>query len=558
MTNDVVLSAALRTNLLSLQGTQSNIDQVQKALSTGLKVNSALDNPQSFFAAKSLNNRAGDLNRLLDGIGQSISTIQAADKGITSLTKLVEQADSIAQQAADTINNSNTEAKLTGTVDLTQYDQLTDLSTISNGDNFTITTTDSTDSTSSVNETITINTGDSVQRIAAEITDQFANSQNGEVTASVDSKGQLQIKSANGDAFHIVINQLGGAATSAPITAGLQSLGLSDFFGTENTGVGAATTQVSTTITASDSLTSVALYKSATELADGSTTLTSLLNESGTSIAGGLDNAADLARITINDGTQVTFALNGTTVQGLVDGINNNTTINDFVEASYDADTGQFAIKAISADTKTVEFGVVGNDNTTQLDFGFGGQALDIGATHNAEDRVYALGTAAGELASLESDYNTVLTQLDQLVGDSDYRGTNLLNGDTSTTYFNEDRSSSLSVEGANFTTAGLGLSTADFSRSVSVTQSISELRTATDSIRSYGSTLANNLAVIQTREEFTSNLVDELEAGADKLTVADANEEGAKLLALQTRQQLGVTALSLASQSQQSVLRLF
>lgn len=558
MTNNVVLSSALRTNLLSLQGTQSNIDKVQRALSTGLKVNSALDNPQNFFAAKSLNNRAGDLSRLLDGIGQSISSIQAADKGISSLTKLVEQADSIAQQAADTISNANTQAKLTSTVDLTKYDQLTDLSTIFNGDNFTITTTDSTDATASVTETITINTGDSIQQIAAEITDQFANNQNGEITASVNSKGQLEIQSANGDAFEIAIVQLGNAATTASITAGLQSLGLGDYFGTQNTGVGAGTTEIATTITASDTLTSVALYKSSTEIADGSTLLNSLLNESGTAIAGGLDNAADLARITINDGTQVTFALNGLSIQGLVDGINNDTTLNDYVEANYDEETGSFSIKAISSDTKTVEFGIIGNAADTQLDFGFGGQALDTLATQNAEDRVFALGSAAGELATLESDYNTVLTQIDQLVSDSDYRGTNLLDGDSLTTFFNEDRSSSLTVEGASFTTSGLGLSQADFSRSVSVTKAIGELRTATDSIRSYGSTLANNLAVIQTREDFTSNLIDELEAGADKLTVADANEEGAKLLALQTRQQLGVTALSLASQSQQSVLRLF
>jgi flagellin len=69
---------------------------------------------------------------------------------------------------------------------------------------------------------------------------------------------------------------------------------------------------------------------------------------------------------------------------------------------------------------------------------------------------------------------------------------------------------------------------------------------------------LANSLSIVQTRQTFTEDLVNELEAGAEKLTVADTNEEGAKLLALQTRQQLGVTSLSLAVQSQQSVLRLF
>ncbi len=83
MTSDVVLTAALRNNLLSLQNTQSVIDIAQNRLSTGRKVNSALDNPQSFFASQALNNRASDLTRLLDTIGQSIQVIKAADNGIT-------------------------------------------------------------------------------------------------------------------------------------------------------------------------------------------------------------------------------------------------------------------------------------------------------------------------------------------------------------------------------------------------------------------------------------------------------------------------------------------
>jgi flagellin-like hook-associated protein FlgL len=76
--------------------------------------------------------------------------------------------------------------------------------------------------------------------------------------------------------------------------------------------------------------------------------------------------------------------------------------------------------------------------------------------------------------------------------------------------------------------------------------------------VRSFGSTLANNLSIIQARRDFTESTINTLQAGADDLTVADQNEEGANLLALQTRQTLGVTSLSLASQSQQAVLRLF
>src|ERR1700756_935904 len=99
MSNDVVLSAALRNNLLSLQDTQSSINLHQQRLATGKKVNSALDNPQSFFAAQALANRASDLSNLLDSIGQSIQVINAANNGVTALTTLINQAQSIANSA---------------------------------------------------------------------------------------------------------------------------------------------------------------------------------------------------------------------------------------------------------------------------------------------------------------------------------------------------------------------------------------------------------------------------------------------------------------------------
>src|SRR5690349_7113770 len=125
MTSDVVLTAALRNNLLSLQNTQSLIDKTQLRLATGLKINSALDNPQNFFAAQSLSNRAGDLSRLLDGIGQSISSIKQANTAVESLTKLVEQADSVAQQAREAISGAQQEAKVTGGINLKGIDDLT-------------------------------------------------------------------------------------------------------------------------------------------------------------------------------------------------------------------------------------------------------------------------------------------------------------------------------------------------------------------------------------------------------------------------------------------------
>jgi len=97
--SDIVLSAGVRQNLLSLQSTARLMGLTQNRLATGKRVNTALDNPSNFFTSQSLSNRARDLNALLDSIGQAQKTLEAADQGISSLTKLVESAKSIAKQA---------------------------------------------------------------------------------------------------------------------------------------------------------------------------------------------------------------------------------------------------------------------------------------------------------------------------------------------------------------------------------------------------------------------------------------------------------------------------
>ena len=97
--SDIVLSSAIRANLLSLQNTASSIGTTQQRLSTGLKVNSALDNPIDYFTASSLNATAGNLGNLLDAVSNAVQTVQAANNGITSITKLVQSAQAIVQQA---------------------------------------------------------------------------------------------------------------------------------------------------------------------------------------------------------------------------------------------------------------------------------------------------------------------------------------------------------------------------------------------------------------------------------------------------------------------------
>src|SRR6201746_2023262 len=98
----ITLSASVRQNLLSLQSTASLLATTQNDLATGNKVNTALDNPTNYFTAQSLNNRASDINNLLDGIGNGVQVLQAANTGLTSLQKLVDTAKSIGNQVLQT------------------------------------------------------------------------------------------------------------------------------------------------------------------------------------------------------------------------------------------------------------------------------------------------------------------------------------------------------------------------------------------------------------------------------------------------------------------------
>jgi flagellin-like hook-associated protein FlgL len=110
--SSIVLSASVRQNLLSLQSTADLISTTQNRLATGKKVNSALDNPTNYFTAQSLDNRASDINNLLDGIGNGVQVLQAANTGITSLQKLVDTAKSIANQVLQAAVGYSTKANI--------------------------------------------------------------------------------------------------------------------------------------------------------------------------------------------------------------------------------------------------------------------------------------------------------------------------------------------------------------------------------------------------------------------------------------------------------------
>src|SRR5512140_1003908 len=112
----IVLSSSVRQNLLSLQSTADLLATTQNRLSTGKKVNTALDNPTNYFTAQSLDGRASDISNLLDGIGNGVQVLQAANTGITSLQKLVDTAKSLANQALQTTVGYSTKSNVSTTI----------------------------------------------------------------------------------------------------------------------------------------------------------------------------------------------------------------------------------------------------------------------------------------------------------------------------------------------------------------------------------------------------------------------------------------------------------
>ncbi|MBX9908527.1 MAG: flagellin [Beijerinckiaceae bacterium] len=438
------LSSGVRAALSSLASTTGASQQGQLRLATGKKVNSAVDNAVNFFTAAGLNDRAGQLTGLLDGIGNGIQTIQAASQGIDSAVKLVESLQSTVKQAqADAAANRPNKV---GTADV-----LAD---------------------------------------AAEVT-----------ATGGKSRKDIALDKRIGE---------GNAAADATAT----DVGnLIDT--TTNTNLALTVSAGSTTYTVD--LAATATVRDLVNSINSSGVATASIDDQGRLNVTG--NGSDTLRVGLGAGTS---AANART-------------------------------NASSATNQNVAIGLLVADGDT------------------AGAGIVASGGNSTVRSNLIKQFNDLRTQIDQLATDAGFNGKNLLKGDKLSIVFNEktgSQQSKLDIQGSVLNSGNLGINTAvsgtattgqfNIQSDTDLAGAADALTNALTSLRSTSSSLGSSLSIVQTRQDFTKNLVNTLTQGADNLVLADTNEEGAKLLALQTRQQLSQTALTLSSQADQAVLRLF
>ncbi len=353
---------------------------------------------------------------------------------------------------------------------------------------------------------------------------------------------QSTVKQAQADAAQNRPTKAGTAlatATEAAVTSkSLKDIALDKSIG-DITGGTAATADAATASSSGDLGIAVANTKLAISITAGSTTYTK------------------------------TFDTANTTVRDVVNEINKSGVATAFVD-----EKGQLNVKGNGSETVAFGFGSGTDDATALTSAAAGGDNTAIGFA--AADAVVATSglTSSNVTSAVRSNliqqYNDLRDQIDQLAKDAGYNGVNLLQGDKASIQFNEKTGSSqskLDIQGTTLSADNLGISQATNTQLAGFTnfQNDADLDTATKSLtgaltslKSISSSLGANLSVAQTRQDFTKDLTNVLTQGADNLVAADGNQEAANLLALQTRQQLSQTALSLSNQSDQAILRLF
>jgi flagellin len=622
----IVLSASVRQNLLSLQSTAQLLATTQNDLSTGNKVNTALDNPTEFFTAQGLTNRSSDISNLLDGIGNGVQVLQAANTGITSLQSLVSSAQSIANQVLQAPTGYTTKSNITSavvnganannllgtgataaanaaatgtsgitTIDLSAATPATNAKVAGTTDLTAGLTDPGSDVTFTINtHTVTLTTGSGTGTGGAFSLSDIESAINTQVGATAD------VAATDDNAGHLVLTSTGTAGSGDAITTtGTASLGIpaATVNGTAVTPHAALTFKVNnqTVSLAGGSTYTGAQIAAAIQTQVGSTAHVTASYASGklaitsTGTASSTD-AVSVGTFSSGDATQLGFATAAVAATGTdaTGGSLSGQVLTIGATGGGAATTITFGTNAAAGEVSTLNqlnAALAGNDlqasisSTGQINIvtsnnaasaTLGGTVGISGSAATGTGAFASVGTILGPVldpnsqatrASLISQYNNVLQQINTTSQDSSFNGINLLNGDTLNLTFDETGASKLAITGVTFNDAGLGLASlaqgTDFLDSNSANAVLAQLTQASTTLRTEASNLGSNLSIVQIRQDFNKNLINVLQTGASNLTLADTNEEAANSQALSTRQSIAVSALALANQSQQSVLQL-
>lgn len=626
--SDVTLSKAVRSNLLHLQNTAKMMDATQERLATGKKVNSALDNPTNFFTAASLNGRAADIGTLLDAMGNGIKVIEAADNGLTAITKQIELMQSTLRQAR--------QDKSFQTTSLSMADVRSGELTLSGGglpagESFPVALTNAVPASVTAGADFALEGSQG----AASFTFTGANFDDADdlITFNLEIDGVTRPIEIDKSIADVAAPPDGDIDTAEKMVAAVRAAVVAAGFDAADFEIGETGGDITISSTSRGPSSSVAISSAAVSDGGGADTLD--LAATGLDAPNPADVPADSSAFTVTYGTETldivldgdahpdvesaiahindeiaahnasaapgseinvtASAANGRIVlRGPADGSGSAISITDTVPASGDANkvfgtSGQRETVAPSladGEPKTVDQLVrdinanpdfkniirASNDNGRLRIENLSTKQLDmVGLT---TDGRLSGGIGTGKVepndvrGSLARQFNEARIELDRLVEDASFNGVNLLRGDQLKIVFNESGTSTIEIEAKNAKGESRAINATnleilevlpeDFNLDESIDGLLAKMQISLNEVRSQAASLGSTLSVVQNREKFTKEMINTLETGAANLTLADSNEEAANMLALQTRQQLSQTALSLASQADQAVLRLF
>ncbi len=589
MAVNITLTSSMRSNLSSLKSLASQMSTTQTRLSTGKKVNSAIDNANSYYQSRALTNRASDLDMLLDAMGQSIQTVTSAVHGLEKSAEMLENAAVIAKEAyeaaiipekawfeaqvgpngavvttaqelRDAINANKEMICVYGKIDLGEItsgltlkanQKLVGIGYFGDFDS-------ETEKWSSISGVITdsgaINmvTASSGSYIA-DVTLKASSARNN-ASISVVYAGNMELHNVD-----ICINNLRTYDDARY-----------DFIGISKGNSIVTISGNSTVRSTGNSHRSMLLrggysggYKKAFVVTDNSrlrllngdiNIYDSQLNIGKNSVVyssskSSLYNSTYIAHIDLQEPSSKFIAsknsiISSHTYLAMAQGAELTAR-----GKTYKANEDFTEIKACSANNV---FSGSFLAKVTQLDDDTEYSQYTRDTTNSKAKQMLP------ELNKIATQYTEMMTAYDEMVADSGYQGVNLIKGGKLTTMFNEDRTHSYTINGKDMSSNNIGIVTREWVTKDDIAQSIKEIQNAMSSIRDEVSRLGNSLSIIETRMDFTDAMCDVLQTGADDLVLADMNEESANYLALQTRNNLAVNALALAAQSNNAVLKLF